>query len=255
MAQAVAFYHAESNKKPGKKPMSLQMVCKSVSDDYFACTKICVPLDHKTLLRLASGGITLTESNSKKSWLTKEENEVIVQFTIDMAHHGFPLSPKCLHEHAECILRHCLGDRFPDTGLGKNWATHFITRHHGRVGMYWSSALDTSCGWAVNLVTKEEYFRILKEVQDEYNIPDELAYDADETGIQTGTGTTERVIGPAGASIQYRQQNCNRENITVLPTICADGTSVPPTVIYKGESFQAKWLQENPLDVRYALLL
>ena len=135
VAQAVALYHAESNKKPGKKPMSLQMVCKSVSDDYFARTKIHVPLDHKTLLRLASGGITLTESNSKKSWLTKEENEVIVQFTIDMACHRFPLSPKCLREHAECILRHCLGDIFPDTGLGKNWATHFITRHHGRVGV------------------------------------------------------------------------------------------------------------------------
>ena len=121
--------------------------------------------------------------------------------------------------------------------------------------MYWSSALDTSRGQAVNLVTKEEYFRILKEVWDKYNIPDELVYGADETGIQTGTGTTEQVIRPAGASIQYQQWNGNRENITVLLTICADGTSVPPTMIYKGESFQAKWLQENPLDARYALLL
>ncbi|KAH9165070.1 hypothetical protein EDB89DRAFT_1858704, partial [Lactarius sanguifluus] len=43
----------------------------------------------------------------------------------------------------------------------------------------------------------------------------------------------------------------NRENITVLPTICADGTTLPPTVIYKGESFQVKWLQNNPLDLRY----
>ena len=37
----------------------------------------------------------------------------------------------------------------------------------------------------------------------------------------------------------------------MLPTICADGTSLAPTVIYKGEAFQTKWLQENPLDARY----
>jgi hypothetical protein len=59
---------------------------------------------------------------------------------------------------------------------------------------------------------------------------------------------TERVIGPAGAKIQHQQRSGNRENITVLPTICTDGTSVPPIVIYKGEAFQMKWLQDNPLD-------
>jgi hypothetical protein len=66
--------------------------------------------------------------------------------------------------------------------------------------------------------------------------------------MQTGIGITDRVIGPAGAKMQHQQRSGNRENITVLPTICADGTLVPPTVIYKGEAFQMKWLQENPLD-------
>jgi hypothetical protein len=117
--------------------------------------------------------------------------------------------------------------------------------------MYWSSALDSSCGCAVNPVTKEEYFRILKDVREKHNIPDELVYGADETGIQSGIGVTERVIGPAGAKIQHQQQSGTQENITVLPMICADGTSLAPTVIYKGEAFQTKWLQENPLDARY----
>jgi hypothetical protein len=117
--------------------------------------------------------------------------------------------------------------------------------------MYWSSALDSSRGRAVNPVTKEEYFQILKDVREKYNIPDELVYGADETGIQSGIGVTERVIGPAGAKIRHQQRSGTRENITVLPTICADGTSLAPTVIYKGEAFQTKWLQENPLDARY----
>ena len=71
--------------------------------------------------------------------------------------------------------------------------------------MYWSTALDGSRGHAVNPVTKEEYFIILKEVREKYNIPDELVYGADETGIQSGIGVTEWVIGPAGAKIQHQQ--------------------------------------------------
>ena len=53
----------------------------------------------------------------------------------------------------------------------------------------------------MNPVTKEEYFRLLKEVREKYNIPDKLVYGADETGIQSGIGVTEWVIGPGGAGI------------------------------------------------------
>jgi hypothetical protein len=203
------------------------------------------------LARHGRGGVTLTQSNGKKSWLTAEEDKIIVQFAIEMVQRGFLLSPRRLKEHAEAILRHRLGKDFPEQGLGKDWGNRFITKHHNRLGMYWSTPLDSSRGRAVNPVTNEEYFRILKEVRERYNIPDELVYGADETGIQSGIGVAERVIGPAGAKIQHQQRSGTRENITVLPTICADGTTVAPTVIYKGEAFQTKWLQENPLDARY----
>ena len=75
-------------------------------------------------------------------------------------------------------------------------------------------------------------------------------YGADETGIQTGNGVKEYVVGPKGVPVQHQQRSGNRENITVLPTICADGTTLAPAVIFKGEAFQTKWLQENPLDAR-----
>lgn len=76
----------------------------------------------------------------------------------------------------------------------------------------------------------------------------ECIYGADETGIQNGIGTVEQVVGPAGESIQHQQRSGDRENITVLVTICADGTSIAPAVIFKGETFQSSWKQDNPLN-------
>jgi hypothetical protein len=143
-----------------------------------------------------------------------------------------------------------MGARFPETGLGKNWATNLITCHYDQLGRYWSRALPSKCGRAVNPVTKEEYFKLLKETQEEYEIADELTYGADETGMQTGIGVKEYVVGPKGASVQHQERSGNRENITVLPTICADGTSLAPVIIFKGETFQMKWLQDNPIDAQ-----
>ena len=80
-------------------------------------------------------------------------------------------------------------------------------------------------------------------------IPPELIYGADEMGIQQGLGCQTRVIGNNGKKIQHLRRSGTRENITVIVTICADGTSLPPAVIFKGESFQSSWKQDNPLDV------
>jgi DMSO/TMAO reductase YedYZ molybdopterin-dependent catalytic subunit len=39
----------------------------------------------------------------------------------------------------------------------------------------------------------------------------------------------------------------NRENITVVVTMCADGEEIPPTIIYKGQSFTTNWHLDNEI--------
>src|SRR6267378_361617 len=168
MAQAVALFHTKQMDTDTGKPMSMRKLCQLVSDDHYERTQKRIHVDDSTLARLVKGGITRTESNGKKGWLTKEEGDIVVDFAIAMARRGFPLSPKRLREHAERILTVRLGKAFPATGLGKNWATRFITKHHDRLGMYWSSAMDSSRGRAVNPITKAEYFKLLDEARNEY---------------------------------------------------------------------------------------
>ena len=71
----------------------------------------------------------------------------------------------------------------------------------------------------------------------------------DEVGVQARGNERERVAtkrqktGP-----QYQQRSGTRENTTVLVTICADGTSTPPAVIFKGSAYQVSWANNNPLN-------
>ena len=45
----------------------------------------------------------------------------------------------------------------------------------------------------------------------------------------------------------------SRENVTVVTTISADGTTWKPTIIFKGQRMQADWMSEEngPPDARY----
>ena len=171
-------------------------------------------------------------------------------YAIKLADLAWPLSEKRIKEHANKILQGCHGEDFE--GVGKNWAARFMEKHSNRLKPYWSKPLDHSRARAVNPATKEAFFKLLESTikgqDDEEPIPAELIYGANETGIQGGIGQKEHVFRAAGKKIQLQQRSGDRENITVLVTICADGTSIPPAVIFKGEGYQTTWKQDNPLN-------
>ena len=115
------------------------------------------------------------------------------------------------------------------------------------------SGPDTIHGQAVNPFTHRGFYdllgRVLETGDNGSPIAEENIYGSDESGFQTGTGSSnEKVIGAAGKRIQHQQKTGNRENITVIVTICADGTSIPPAVIFKGSKYLVKWKQDNPTN-------
>jgi hypothetical protein len=70
----------------------------------------------------------------------------------------------------------------------------------------------------------------------------------DESGFPASTATKRRVIGGAGKKTQHQVGDGGRENTTVILTICADGTALKPSVIFKGQAYNVRWDQENPTN-------
>ena len=131
--------------------------------------------------------------------------------------------------------------------------------HKDRVQTYRAHPLELLRGRAVNPFTHHGFYdllgRTLKTGDNGSPITKENVYGSDKSGFQTGTGSSnEKVIGAAGKRIQHQQKTGNRENITVMVTICADGTSVPPAVIFKGSKYLVKWKQDNPTNMMYVYI-
>ncbi|XP_039291040.1 uncharacterized protein LOC120352824 [Nilaparvata lugens] len=55
-----------------------------------------------------------------------------------------------------------------------------------------------------------------------------------------------RAIGERGTPLTRVVGGSGRESITVLATVSADGGYLPPFIVYKGVSVQARWVSPNP---------
>ncbi|KAH7917348.1 DDE-domain-containing protein, partial [Leucogyrophana mollusca] len=63
-----------------------------------------------------------------------------------------------------------------------------------------------------------------------------------ESGFQGADEGKERVIGPSGQHTVYEQQSGNKELTTVIVSICADGETALPAVIFKGKGYRTDCL-------------
>ena len=91
------------------------------------------------------------------------------------------------------------------------------------------------------------YFDLLEKTLTEHDIKPHNLYRFDESGFPLGCGKKTRVISPTGGKTQKTQCDGNKGNVTIMATICANGTTVPPVVIFKGQYFLEKWHQDNPI--------
>ena len=248
MSRATEAYRVELLKPSGLRRRSMWTVCEDFQTVNLNATGKLIKLSHATMARLLSGGQTLQQANAAKGHLTDDETEVILDFIAECGNQGFPLNHRRLWAHVNSILHARLGPAFRAEGLGHNWTHRFVEKHHDRIKTSWATPLEEKRGQGANPHADAAWWELLGETLTKYNIKPENIYGVDEVGIQPQGGQRERVIGGRKKAPQYQQRGGTRENITVLVTICADGTSQAPAVIFKGSSFQMKWKQNNPLN-------
>lgn len=139
-----------------------------------------------------------------------------------------------------------LGGRTP----GHNWCSRFVERHKDELDSRYLNNLDLERHQADSVASFEQYFSIIGKKMDEYQILPENTYNMDEKGFLLGRITKSKRVFPkdlkASEKLLGAGQDGSREWITVVATICADGTALPPLLIYDSTSgsIQDSWVQD-----------
>ncbi|EDN02183.1 predicted protein [Histoplasma mississippiense (nom. inval.)] len=150
----------------------------------------------------------------RKILTDSQENRLLFHINR-LADRGFPCTPQILHNLVVEILKE---------PIGANWVARFCQRHKDVIN-YRKRSLNTilNLGISTTSMKKDSYWASSTPLKRIVSI----------NALKSG-----RTIGAS--------QDGSREFITLLASICADGTSLPPALIYQGESrdIQDTWLED-----------
>lgn len=127
--------------------------------------------------------------------------------------------------------------------LGKHWYEAFFSRHP-EIKLIRSMGIDFLRVNGATRANIEEFFDRL----DDPGLAEVLqadTYNVDEIGTMIGLGYNPLVIGPSAVRKIYTMDPGNREWVTILECISADGRVLPPLVIFKGVYVQQQWFQQQ----------
>lgn len=169
-------------------------------------------------------------------YLSKENEQTIVEWIIQLSKCGFPLKKEELLSTVQKIVRDGnLETPFKDGRPGQKWYKSFINRHP-EISLRSAEAIEKSRA----KVTKQyilSWFRDLVNFLENINASDVLLdpsriFNADESGFSLHP-KSGKVLGPRGYKNLYEiKKGSEKENITVLVTFSADGKMCPPCIVY-----------------------
>ncbi|KAJ8117808.1 hypothetical protein OPT61_g1085 [Boeremia exigua] len=128
------------------------------------------------------------------------------------------------------------------------WMTRFLRHHSDVLINAWATPMDGNRQRADSIDSYRLYFELLHSKITEYNVEPRNTYNMDEKGFAIGvTGKSKRIFDKVlYQSKQYQKslQDGSREWVTIVATVCADGSALPPGIVYPaaGRAVQASWV-------------
>jgi hypothetical protein len=121
--------------------------------------------------------------------------------------------------------------------LGRGWVDRFTQRYQVDLISHWATGIDRSRYQADSEIKYSLYFELLNSKLSQYDIELCNTYNMDEKGFMLGVLTClkrvfSRRLYEEGKLKAYIQDG-NREWITLLACICADGSYIEPSLIYQ----------------------
>lgn len=176
------------------------------------------------------------KANQPNQLLSDAEEITVVDWLIFLGNSGHAVSKRTLRPIVEAIC-----GALPSY----KWASRFMVRHP-EIKLARPSGLDPKRAQAFNFTAVTEHFKLLSDTLSRLDIPWENVYNMDEKGLQLGggrKGRREKYFFARSQRIPVKLQAGNLQLVTVVESVCADGSSAPPGFVFSGSSFSPEWFE------------
>lgn len=232
LQQAIAVYKKDPNRS-----------LRSIARDF--------KVTRQTLKNRLDGKPPHNKAQEQAMHLTHAEEKELVHWITTLTERGYTPRYRTIRELAEIIRnRRVLGVNDNSIQLvnyeefGKDWVARFMS-HHPQLASRHTKCIEASRIKDVSVERLIKWFEDLDSIIKEYNIEPENIYDMDESGFAIGDIEASQRIINVETHQQFQAKPGRQEWITGVECICADGTFVPPLIIFKGETLSHQWIPPN----------
>ncbi|TVY62375.1 hypothetical protein Focb16_v004072 [Fusarium oxysporum f. sp. cubense] len=200
------------------------------------------------LWRRRKGILSIHDTIPKSRKLSDLEEQIIVQYILDLDSRGFP--PR--HRGVEEMANRLLADR-DASPVGKRWAINFVKRQP-ELKTRFQRRYDYQRARCEDPTIIRNWFRLVQNTIAKYGIRSDDIYNFDETGFMIGMIGSGIVITDAERRGKPKSvQPGNREWVTVIQAINAEGRAIDPFIVVAGQYHLANWYRESNLPATWAI--
>jgi hypothetical protein len=206
-------------------------------------------VDRRTLAR-RHPGVTVSRDTQAQNLqaLHPQQEQELVRYIECLTSRGLPPTRPMIRRFASDITK---------KEIGRGWVDRFMQRHQVDLIPRWANGIDRPRYLADSGSKYKLYFDLMVDKITYYNVKPRHIYNMDEKGFMLGIlSRSKRVFSRRlyeEGKLKAHIQSGNREWITLLACICADGSHIEPSIIFQSASgsIQDSWLQAfNPDDER-----
>jgi hypothetical protein len=175
-------------------------------------------------------------ASTMRRTLTDEQEEALCVWIADLTRIGLAPAPVIVRQMVE---------RITGAPVSSAWCARF-TQRHPDLATGNLARIDKVRVQAEDPEVIQGFFDRLQHARAEYGVLTCNTYNFDEKGFMLGLGhATKRMYSKQAMRNEARAaQDGNREMVSVIACICADGSHLPPLAIYKGKNLQHRWFTE-----------
>ena len=203
---------------------------------------------YSTLFDRENGVTARCDWIPKSRKLSDLEEQIIVQFILDLDSRGFPPRLRGVEEMVNRLLAE--RDASP---VGKRWASNFVRRQPDLKTRF-NRRYDYQRAKCEDPAIIRDWFRLVENTIAKYGINLADIYNFDETGFMMGIIASGMVVTGAERRGKAKSvQPGNREWVTVIQAINAEGWAIAPFIVVAGQYHLASWYQESNLPGDWAI--
>lgn len=227
---------------------AVRMVKERKMSQREAANKFKIP---KSVIQLrVSGKVSLIHQGAgRPTTLSYKEEETIVECLVARADFGYPCDRMELMQLVgEYIKSNNIKNVFKDDTPGEDWYLGFM-RRHSRLTLKKAEHLQYA---RKNNTTPDIVYDFYKKLGLVYELkelmtPDKapFIFNTDESGFRSDPSRF-RGIGEKGKSLSRVSGGSGRESTTVLACASADGSVMPPMILFRGATtVQPRWVSDK----------